>query len=113
MQDYQDFVSGSLKEDRLQEITDNLDKQLKAEVGTLDNLLYHTELYQPILCRRCRSRSEQAPRSEFHPRDESEKKDCGFLGPSRCNKKVNPETYVQFGSYELLLSNVAHQMKEK
>ena len=28
-------------------------------------------------------------------------------------KKVNPETYVQCGSYELLLSNVAHQMKEK
>ena len=28
-------------------------------------------------------------------------------------KKVNPETYVSFGSYELLLSNVAHQMKEK
>ena len=60
-----------------------------------------------------KSRSEQAPESEFHPREKSEKKDCGFLGPSWCNKKVNPETYVPCGSYELLLSNVAHQMKEK
>ena len=59
------------------------------------------------------SRSEQAPGSEFHPRGESEKNDCGFLGPSWCNKKVNPETYVSCGSYELLLSNVAQQMKEK
>ena len=25
--------------------------------------------------------------SEFHPRDESEKNYCGFLGPSWCNKK--------------------------
>ena len=56
------------------------------------------------------SRSEQASGGEFHPRDESEKNDCGFSGPSWCNKKVNPETYVP---YELLLSNVAHQMKEK
>ena len=54
-----------------------------------------------------RSRSEQAPGSEFHPRDESEKNVCGFLGPSWCSKKVNPETYVPCGSYELLLSNVA------
>ena len=38
---------------------------------------------------------------------------CGFLRHSWCNKKVNPETYVPCGSYELLLSNVAHQMKEK
>jgi hypothetical protein len=60
-----------------------------------------------------RSKSEQAPGSEFHPRDESEKIDCGFLGPSWCNKKINPETYVPCGSYELLLSNVAHQMKGK
>ena len=58
------------------------------------------------------SRSEQAPGSKFHHRDESEKNDCGFLGPSWCNKKVNPETYVPCGSDELLLSNVAHQMKE-
>jgi hypothetical protein len=57
--------------------------------------------------------SEQAPGGEFHPRDESEKNDCGFLGPSWCNKKVNPETYVPCGSYELFLSNLAHQMKEK
>ena len=28
------------------------------------------------------SRSKQAPGSEFHPPDESEKNDCGFLGPS-------------------------------
>ena len=53
------------------------------------------------------------PGSEFHPRDESEKNDFGFLGPSWCNKKVNPETYVPCGSYELLLSNIAYQMKEK
>ena len=36
-----------------------------------------------------------------------------FFGPSWCNKNVNPETYVPCGSYELLLSNEAHQMKEK
>ena len=59
------------------------------------------------------SRYEKAPGSEFHPRDKSEKNDCGFLGPSWCNIKKNPETYVPCGSYELLLSNVAHQMKEK
>ena len=46
--------------------------------------LYHE--YMPI------SRSEQAPGSEFHPWDKSEKVDCDFLGPSWCNKKVNPET---------------------
>ena len=62
---------------------------------------------------RVRSRSEQAPGSEFHPRDESEKNDCGFLGPAWCSKKVNHETYVPCGSHELLLSNVAHQMNEK
>ena len=60
-----------------------------------------------------KSRSEQAPGSEFQPRDKSETNYCGFLGLSWCNKKVNPETYVPCGSYELLLSNVAHQMKEK
>ena len=59
------------------------------------------------------SRSEKAPGSEFHPRAESEKKYCGFLGPSWCYKKLNPETYVPCGSYELYLSNVAHQLKEK
>ena len=55
-----------------------------------------------------RSRSEHAPGS-----DKSEKNDCGFLGPSWCNKKVNLETYVPCGSYELWLSNVVHPMKEK
>ena len=60
-----------------------------------------------------RSRSKQAPGSEFHPSDESEKNECGFLGPSWCNKNINPETCVPCGSYELLFSNVAHQMKEK
>ena len=35
------------------------------------------------------------------------------MGPSWCNEKVNPETYVPCGSYELLLSKVGHQMKEK
>ena len=39
-------------------------------------------------------------------------KDATVLHTSWCNKKVNPETYVPCGSYELLLSNVAHQMKE-
>ena len=39
-----------------------------------------------------RSRSELAPGSEFHPRDKSDKIDFGFLGPSWCNKKVNPDT---------------------
>ena len=59
----------------------------------------------------CKSRSEQAPGSEFHPRDESEKNDCGFLGPSWCNKKVNPVIHVVHMNN--FLSNVAHQMKEK
>ena len=36
-----------------------------------------------------------------------------FWGPFWCNRKVNPETYVQYGSYELLVRKVAHQMKEK
>ena len=30
-----------------------------------------------------------------------------------CNKKVDPERYVSCGSYELLVSNVAHQMNLK
>ena len=38
-----------------------------------------------------RSRSEQAPESVFHPRDESEKNYCEFLGTSWCNIKVDPE----------------------
>ena len=33
------------------------------------------------------SRSEQAPGSGFHPREESEKNYCGFLGPYWCNKQ--------------------------
>ena len=37
------------------------------------------------------SRSEQAPGSVFHPRDENTKIDCGFLGPFWCNKKLDPE----------------------
>ena len=38
-----------------------------------------------------RSRSEQAPGSVFHPRDESGKIDCDFLRPFWCNIKVDPE----------------------
>ena len=38
-----------------------------------------------------KSRSEQAPGSGFHPRDESTKIDCGFLGPQWCNTKIDPE----------------------
>ena len=38
-----------------------------------------------------KSRSEQAPGSEFHPRDESDKIDCGFLGPFWSNKTLDPE----------------------
>ena len=34
------------------------------------------------------------------PCDKIDKIDCGFLGPSWCNKKVNPETYVSCGSYQ-------------
>ena len=37
------------------------------------------------------SRSEQAPGSGFHPRGKSDKIDCELLGPSWCNKKVDPE----------------------
>ena len=36
-------------------------------------------------------RSEQAPGSGFHLRDESDKIDCEMLGPSWCKKKVDPE----------------------
>ena len=60
-----------------------------------------------------RSRSKQAPGSEFHPCDKSDKIDCGFLGPSLFNKKVNAKTYIPWSLYELLVSNIAHQMKEK
>ena len=37
------------------------------------------------------SRSEQAPQSVFHPRNESDQINCSFLGPSWWNKKVDPE----------------------
>ena len=37
------------------------------------------------------SRSEQAPGSVFHPRDENTKIDCGFLEPFCVNKKLDPE----------------------
>ena len=60
-----------------------------------------------------KSRYEQAPGSEFHPCDQSEKRIVGFWDLLGAIKKVNPEIYVPCGSYELLLSNVAHQMKEK
>ena len=59
-----------------------------------------------------KSGSEHAPGSGFHPLDESDKIYCEFLGPSWCNKKVDPEKQVPCGSYELLMSNVAHQIKE-
>ena len=35
------------------------------------------------------SRSEQAPGSAFHPRDENNQIDCGFLGRFWCNKKFD------------------------
>ena len=54
------------------------------------------------------SRSKQAQGSEFQPRDVSDKTDCGFFGPSWCNKKVDPEKKVSCASYELLVNNVAH-----
>ena len=59
------------------------------------------------------SRSEQAPGSGFHHCDISEKSDCSFLGPPCCNRKIDPERYVSFGSYELFVSNVTHQIYEK
>ena len=37
------------------------------------------------------SRSEQAPGSVFHPRDENGKLDFDFLGPFWSNIKVDPE----------------------
>ena len=38
-----------------------------------------------------RSRSEQAPGSVFHPRDESAKNYGDFLGAFWCNIKVDPK----------------------
>ena len=49
----------------------------------------------------------------FTPVTKVKKNYCGFLGPSWFNKKVDPEIYVSFGPYELLVSNVAHQLNEK
>ena len=66
------------------------------------HFIYHPTLALCSVIQYYKSRSEQAPGSEFHPRDKSEKNDFGFLGPSWCNKKVNPETYVPCGSYELM-----------
>ena len=59
------------------------------------------------------SSSEQAPISGFYRFEKSERKNRGFLGPSSCDRKVDPERYVSCGLYELLLSKVAHQMSEK
>ena len=39
-------------------------------------------------------RFEQAPRSGFHPCDESDKLNFGFLGPFWCIKKVYPDRKV-------------------
>ena len=55
---------------------------------------------------------EQAAGSEFHPSDESDKIDCCFLGPSWCNKKIDPERWVPCGSFEVLVSNESHKMRE-
>ena len=44
-----------------------------------------------ILSEMLKRRSEQAPGSVFHPRDESEKIDSDFLGPFWCHIKVDPE----------------------
>ena len=60
-----------------------------------------------------KSRYDQAPGSVFHPRDESGKIDCDFLRPFWCNIKVDPERSVLCGPYYLLVSYVAHQLKEK
>ena len=38
---------------------------------------------------------------------------CGFLGPSWCNANVDPERWVPFGSYEVLVSIGSHEMKDK
>ena len=59
------------------------------------------------------SRSEQAPRSGFHPPDKSDNSVAGFLGPRWYNKKVDPGRYVSCGSYELVVSNIAPQIKKQ
>ena len=35
---------------------------------------------------------------------------CRFRGPPWCDLKVDPERYCSYGSYELLVRNVAHEM---
>ena len=77
------------------------------------SLLQITGQYGPQSAPILRSSSEQEPGSGFHPRDKNDKNDYGILGPSRSNKKIDPERQVPYGSYDLLVSNVAHQMKEK
>ena len=57
--------------------------------------------------------SEQAPESVFHPRDENGKFDCDFLRPFWCNIKVHSEIQIPCGPYKLLVSYVAHEIKEK
>ena len=59
-----------------------------------------------------RSRYEQAPGSGFYFLTKV-KKGCGFLWHHWSNKKEDPDRYVSFGSYELLMSNVANQMNDK
>ena len=53
--------------------------------------MYKIYVYSLALLILPKSRSEQAPGSVFHPHDESEKNCCDFLGPVRCNIKVDPE----------------------
>ena len=45
------------------------------------------------------SRSEQAPVSGFHPRDESTTINCGCLKPRWCDKTVDPERKIPDVSY--------------
>ena len=54
-------------------------------------IVHCTRIQSPVYSEKCTSRSEQAPRSVFHPRDKSGKNDCDFLGPFWCNIKVDPE----------------------
>jgi hypothetical protein len=74
-----------------------------------ESIVHYSELY----CNAVNQGLSKHQEVSSTPVTKVKKNDCGFLGPSWCNKKVNPETYVQCGSYELLLGNLAHQMKEK
>ena len=47
-----------------------------------------------------RSRSEQAPRIGFQPVTKVNTNYCNFLRPPWCNKKVDPEKLVLFGSWK-------------